>query len=156
MPRGDGKGSKDRGQVSERSSHMKPNSTGGCCVPRVEVDTWPGGDRPCPDPTGPSWPFVRCPTHVYPMNIFQEMPSHTWGPGRTQAPDHKMRKGLPLPVCSREPEWDLGLGAERMQSLEQRLHLKVQSRTFRSWEGRPHFKLKHQGVVCVDPLVPVT
>lgn len=62
------------------------------------------------DPAGPF--FVRCPTHVYPMNIFQEMPSHTWGPGRTQAPDHKMRKGLPLPVCSQEPEWDLGLGAE--------------------------------------------
>lgn len=32
MPRGDGKRIKDRGQVSERSSHMKPNSTGGCCV----------------------------------------------------------------------------------------------------------------------------
>lgn len=119
MSSGDGKGNKDRGQVSERSSHMKPNSTGGCCVPRVEVDTWAGGDRPCRDPTGPSRAFVRCPTHVYPINIFQEMPSGTWGPGRTQDPDGKMRKGLPLPVCTQERGWDQELGAGRKQSLEQ-------------------------------------
>lgn len=59
------------------------------------------------------------PAHVYPINIFQEMPSGTWGPGRTQDPDGKMRKGLPLPVCTQERGWDQELGAGRKQSLEQ-------------------------------------
>lgn len=40
------------------------------------------------------------------MNIFQEMPSGTWGPGRTQDPDRKMRKELLLPMCTQEPGWD--------------------------------------------------
>ena len=45
-----GRGAKDSGQVS---SYMKSTLVE-TSVPRVEVDTWAGGDSPCPDLTGPS------------------------------------------------------------------------------------------------------
>lgn len=58
----------------------------------------PGLDVTAPVQTSLDPAFARGSTHVYLMNLFQEMPLGTWGPGRTQDPGCKVRKGPLLPV----------------------------------------------------------
>lgn len=81
-------------------------SSGGFCVPTVEVDVWAGSNNPSPDPTEPNWAFVRCLIRVYWVNILL-------GSWEDKGACCQGREG-PLCVCTQG--WDLGAGFEGTES----------------------------------------